>query len=84
MQMHLAALPPDLIDLAFAVFLAAGFDRKQLRVPRERGKSCQQISCFRTLLVAKRALLVMRETPFLQGALHERRSSTCGRLMTAM
>jgi hypothetical protein len=35
MQVHPAALPLDLIDLAFAVVLAAGLERKQLRIPRE-------------------------------------------------
>jgi hypothetical protein len=35
MQLHPTALPLDLIDLAFAVVLAARLERKQLRIPRE-------------------------------------------------
>jgi hypothetical protein len=35
MQVHPAALPVDLVDLTFAVILAAGLERQQLRVPRE-------------------------------------------------
>jgi hypothetical protein len=41
MQVHPTALPLDLIDLAFAVVLAAGLERKQLRIPREPLEGCQ-------------------------------------------
>ena len=38
MQVHPAALPLHLIDLALAVILAAGLEGEQLGVPRERLK----------------------------------------------
>jgi hypothetical protein len=43
-QVHPAALPLDLIDLALAVVLAAGLKGQQFGVPRERLEGCQQVS----------------------------------------
>jgi hypothetical protein len=40
-QVHPAALPLDLVDLAFAVVLAAGLECEQLCIPRER-LECRQ------------------------------------------
>jgi hypothetical protein len=46
-----AALPLDLVDLAFAVILATGLEGQQLRIPREHLKGCQQVSyCHASLL----------------------------------
>jgi hypothetical protein len=44
MQIHAAALPLDLIDLALAVVFAAGFEGQYLGVPRERLEGCQDVS----------------------------------------
>jgi hypothetical protein len=42
-QVHPAALPLDLIDLALAVVLATRLERQQLGVPRKRLECCQQV-----------------------------------------
>jgi hypothetical protein len=42
-QVHLVALPLNLTDLAFTVVLAAGLEREQLCIPRERLECCQGV-----------------------------------------
>jgi hypothetical protein len=54
-QVHPAALPLNLVDLAFAVVLAASLEREQLRVTRERLDCCQQVSYCHLLSVATTA-----------------------------
>jgi hypothetical protein len=51
-----AALPLDLVDLAFAVVLAAGLEGQQLRVARKRLECCQLVPYSHALSVAIRAL----------------------------
>ena len=58
-QVHPAALPLDLIDLALAVVLAAGLEGEQLGVPRERLEGCQHVSYCHALSVALQALEVV-------------------------
>jgi hypothetical protein len=43
-QVHPAALPLDLVDLALAVVLTTGLERQQLSVPRERLERGQHVS----------------------------------------
>jgi hypothetical protein len=51
-QVHPAALPLDLIDLALAVVLAAGLEGKQLRVARKYLEGSQQLMYRHALSVA--------------------------------
>jgi hypothetical protein len=51
-QVHPAALPLDLVDLAFAVVLAAGLEGQQLGVPRECLEGCQDVFHCHALSVA--------------------------------
>jgi hypothetical protein len=51
-EIHLAALPLDLIHLAFAVLLAAGLEGKQFSIPRERLEGCEQLTYRHALRVA--------------------------------
>jgi hypothetical protein len=58
MQVHPAALPLDLIDLALAVVLTTGLERQQLSVPRERLERGQPVSNSHSLSLARRTLYV--------------------------
>jgi hypothetical protein len=58
-QVHPAALPLDLIDLALAVVLTTGLERQQLSVPRERLERGQHVSYSHPLSVARRTLYVV-------------------------
>jgi hypothetical protein len=50
-QVHPAALPLRLIDLAFAVLLAAGLEGEQFRIPREPLQGGQQVAYCHALRV---------------------------------
>jgi hypothetical protein len=60
-QIHPAALPFDLVDLALAVVLTTGLERQQLSVPRERLERGQHVSYSPPLCVAQRTLYVALE-----------------------
>jgi len=51
-QVHAAALPLDLIDLAFAVVLTAGLEGEQLGVPRKHLERDKHLSYGHALSVA--------------------------------
>jgi hypothetical protein len=55
MEVHAAALPLNLVDLAFAVVLATGLEGEQLRVLGKPLQGRQQVTYRRTLRVATRA-----------------------------
>ena len=58
MQVHPAALPLDLVDLALAVVLASSLEGQQLGITREHLKRRQHVSYGHTLSVALRTLYV--------------------------
>jgi hypothetical protein len=53
-----AALPLDLINLAFAVVLAAGLEGEQLRVSRKHLEGCQQFTAQRLEPIGPRRVVV--------------------------
>jgi hypothetical protein len=55
-QIHPAALPLHVIDLALAVVLASGLEGQQLGIPREHLERCQHVSYGHPLSVALRTL----------------------------
>ena len=60
MQVDAAALELELVDLAFAVVLAAGLEREQFGISRELLQLGQQFSHRHAVRVARRAQLGMR------------------------
>jgi hypothetical protein len=66
-EVHPAALPLHLIDLAFAVVLATGLEGEQLCVPRERLECYQHVSHCHALRVATSARSVDEATQAWHG-----------------